>query len=351
MLDLVLKLKAFNKQQAVPDEAGINSRVLLVDSMNTYIRCFAAIPSMNDDGEHIGGITGYLKSVGQAIRQLHSTRVICVFDGAGGSQRRRRLFEGYKNNRRPMEHLNRAYNFKDTDEEKKAMKWQLHLLVDILDYLPVNVFSIDNIEADDAIAYLAELVQKRGGQVTIFSTDKDFLQMVTENCNVYNPVKKKIYDINAVIEEYGVHPNNFLLYRMVEGDKSDNIPGVKGIGPATMLKLFPALRESKQLTIDDLLDVCQRNEDITESSGCKKLLVAKDTGQIELNYQLMELKDVNISGTAKLELLTGFDSSPHELNKYVLTRKFGEFRLFSAFGNYDEWLVTTWTPLLRFLKD
>ena len=282
MLDLVSKLKEFNNHKAAPiDNVGINSRVLLVDSLNNFIRNFAANSAMNENGDHVGGVVGFLKSTGQVARQFHSTRVICVFDGAGGSQRRRRLYEGYKNNRRPMEHLNRTYDFKDAAEEKEALKWQLHLLIDLLEHLPVSVFSLDNIEADDAIAYLAELTQQRGGKATILSTDKDFLQLVSENCEVYNPIKKKIYDANTVVEEYGIHPNNFLLFRMVEGDKSDNIPGVKGVGQATLLKLFPALRESKQLTISDLLDVCHTNEDITDSSGCKKLLVANENGQIK----------------------------------------------------------------------
>ena len=62
----------------------------------------------------------------------------------------------------------------------------------------------------------------------------------------------------------------------------------------------------------------------------------------------MELKDFNISGAVKLKLIEGFDKSPNELSKYALTRKFGEFRLFSSFTNFDEWCASTWLPLTRF---
>lgn len=190
MIDLINALKKFNEERKVLDPIGINSRVLLVDGLNTYLRNFCAVPTMNETGEHVGGVTGFLKSVGQAVRLYTPTRVICVFDGAGGSQRRRKLFEGYKENRRPMEHLNRTYNFKDREAEHEALKWQMHLLVDLLEDLPVNTLAIENIEADDTIGYLVQLVRDADGVSTILSTDKDFLQLVDTSCEVFNPVRR-----------------------------------------------------------------------------------------------------------------------------------------------------------------
>jgi len=359
-MDLVEQLKRFNERRAATDPIGVNSLVLLVDAMNTYIRNFCAVPTMNDTGEHVGGVTGFLKSVGQAARLYVPTRIICVFDGAGGSQRRRKLFEGYKDNRRPMEHLNRTYNFKDKEAEQAALKWQMHLLVELLEHLPVNTLAIDNIEADDAIAYLVQLVREAGGKSTILSTDKDFLQLVDKSCEVFNPVKKKLYTPELVVEEYGIHPKNFLLARIVEGDKSDNIPGVNGVGEATLLKLFPYLKDAIPADIDTLLESCKR--ELTVETGkrvkktktpvaCLKLSQAKDDGIIERNRQLMDLANVDISGTAKIKIGDALRDTPHALNKYDLTKKMNEFRLLSAFGNYDEWLLTSWVPLTRYCKE
>jgi len=70
----------------------LDGRVLLVDALNSFIRCFAAVPTMNEDGEHVGGISGFLKSIGVAIRQFKPSRVVLVFDGKGGSKRRRKLY-------------------------------------------------------------------------------------------------------------------------------------------------------------------------------------------------------------------------------------------------------------------
>ena len=74
----------------------LNDRVLIIDGLNTFIRCWSSIPTMNDDGEHVGGVTGVLKSIGYAIRNVQPTRVVVVFDGQGGSLSRKKKFSGYK---------------------------------------------------------------------------------------------------------------------------------------------------------------------------------------------------------------------------------------------------------------
>jgi DNA polymerase-1 len=348
-LDFAEKLRELEKEHNELESAGINSRVLLVDSLNTYIRCFCAVPSMNDDGEHVGGVVGYLKSVGLTIRQFNPTRVICVFDGRGGSQRRRKLYEGYKEKRRSMERLNRTYDFKDKDEEQEAMKWQLHLLIDMLEKLPVTVLAVENIEADDTIAYLTQLVDKEGGESIIASTDKDFLQLVSESCKVYNPIKKKMYGPTEVVSEYGIHPDNFLIYRILEGDKSDNIPGVKGVGKKTLLKHFPQLRLSGSMPMSEVIEMCQEIERLHFSIS-KKIIEADKSGLLELNRQLMDLSDPPMSGASKLEILEEFQNPPYELNKYALTKLFSQFKLLSTIQNYDEWLTFTWSTLNRHVK-
>ena len=74
-----------------------NSRVLIIDGLNTFIRCWSSIPTMNDDGDHVGGVTVLLKSIGYAIRQTQPTRVVVVFDGKGGSTSTvKKRFSGYK---------------------------------------------------------------------------------------------------------------------------------------------------------------------------------------------------------------------------------------------------------------
>ena len=153
------------------------NEVLLVDGYNTFLRAFSAIPTMNDDGLHTGGISGFLKSVGYAIKLIRPDRCIVIFDGPGGSAYRRRIFPEYKLHRKTKIRLNRIYEDHHTDlgSEEQALKRQLHRTISYLHNLPVNMLSLDNVEADDTIAFCTHYFHK--SNVNIMSADKDFLQL------------------------------------------------------------------------------------------------------------------------------------------------------------------------------
>jgi len=211
------------------------------------------VPTLSDNGDHVGGVSGFLSSLGYAIKLLKPTRVIIVFDGKGGSERRRKLYPQYKEGRKVMKRLNRAYEeMSDTETEQKSVVEQMGKLVSFLQELPVSVISIDHIEADDAIAYIATQMYK-DGRVTIMSGDKDFMQLVNDRVQIWSPIKKKVYGIADVINEYGIHPSNFIYYRILEGDSSDNIDGVKGIGLKTAIKNFPMLTEAEETSVEKIL--------------------------------------------------------------------------------------------------
>jgi DNA polymerase-1 len=323
-------------------------KVLLIDGLNSYLRAFAAAPTMNDDGAHVGGVTGFLMSIGAAIRLFTPSRVIIVFDGAGGSQRRRKLFPDYKANRRNMTKLNRTYDFTTLEEEKESQKWQLMLLVSILNCLPVTVFTVDLVEADDVIAYLAQHIESKEGKAIISSTDKDFLQLVNENITVWNPIKKKMYTPERVVEDYEFHPNNFLLYRMVTGDNSDGIPGVDGIKEKTLLKFFPELAHDDKRDLDFLFESAQRQaaEKKKPPVALQSFLASKDL--LERNYQLMRLDEVQMSGNTRLEVLDKYNKPPNEYKKMELTKLLQMNKLMSAFSHYESWLQSTFVPLMRY---
>lgn len=340
LIDVFKKMK---EEHALDELQNFNSKTLIVDSLNQYMRAFAATPSMDDDGEHIGGMTGFLRLLGSAIQTIRPTRVICVFDGKGGSQRRREIYSEYKGQRRHMTKLNRTYGFESIEAEKKSQKWQLLALVHMLECLPVTVLAIDNIEADDAIAYIAKLQAERDGHAVIMSTDRDFLQLVTKKITVYNPVKKKIYDESTVVEEYQIHPSNFLIYRTVDGDKSDNIPGIKGIGPATLVKNFPQLADPAPVDIDSLIQCAKDNP---KSKLCQKLTESREL--LERNASLMRLDDLDISGLTRMKMLDIVDGHVPSLDKFKLTRLFTDYKIFGAFKNYDEWVLNNFAPLARF---
>lgn len=320
-----------------------NSRVLVIDGLNTFIRCWTSTPTMNDDGDHVGGVVGVLKSIGYAIRMTQPTRCIVVFDGKGGSQNRKKQFSGYKSQRETNKlRLNRQYaDLMNDEDEKESMKRQFVWLNEILNFLPVTTMIYDGVEADDVMAYVATQLLKENEQAVVMSTDKDFLQLVDDKTIVWSPTKKKIYNKKVIKEEFGIESKNLLLYRILDGDVSDNIPGVYGCGIKTLVKRFPEITEDTQLTIEDLFRLSEEKK--VETKGKVKLYndIIEAKEQILMNETLMQLKDPNISGVIKMQVLERFNEEIKPLNKIDFLKILLKYKVVNNFGDINDWLKIT----------
>ena len=320
-----------------------NSRVLIIDGLNTFIRCWSSIPTMNEDGDHVGGATGVLKSIGYAIRMVQPTRVVVVFDGKGGSNTRKKKFGGYKAQRDSNKlRVNRQYaDMMNDEDERESMKRQYTWLMELLHGLPLTTMIYDGVEADDIMAYIPTQILKEGEQAVLMSTDKDFLQLVDDNTIVWSPTKKKIYNKKVVKEEFGIESKNLLLYRVLDGDKSDNIPGVYGCGIKTVIKRFPELTEDTKLSVDDLLTLSEQKKE--ETKGKIKLYndILEAKKQILLNRELMQLDDVDISGIIKMQCLDRFNEPVKPLNKMDFMKILLKYKVVNNFGDINDWLKTT----------
>ena len=325
-----------------------NSRVLIIDGLNTFIRCWTSTPTLNDNGDHVGGVIGTLKSIGYAIRQVEPTRVIVTFDGQGGSKNRKKIYGEYKANRSKSKlHINRAYNdMMNEEEERESMKRQYVWLMDMLSYLPMTTMIYDGVEADDTMAYIATNLLKEDEQAVIMSTDKDFLQLVDGKTIVWSPTKKKIYNQNRIKEEFGLDPKNLLLYRVLDGDTSDNIPGVYGCGLKTVLKRYPEITEDKEISVDEFLELTEQK--VEETKG--KIKIYKDIlnskNQIIMNEKLMQLKDVDISGQIKMKILDRFNEELKPLNKMDFMKVLLKYKVVNNFGDINDWLKRTFGNII-----
>ena len=311
-----------------------NENVLIIDGLNTFIREFSVIPTTNDNGTHIGGIVGFLKSIGYTINMFRPTRCIIIWDGKGGSSRRRKMYPEYKAKRKTNIRLNRAYDFETIEEERANMIRQIQRTIEYLDFLPITMLSIDNVEADDIIAYTAKQVLT-DSKVTIMSSDKDFLQLVDDRISVWSPTKKKLYKPEQVMEEYGIPSHNLLMYRIFDGDKSDNINGVFGYGLKTVLKKLPFLQEDKQFSVDDAITEVEELE--------------KHRDIMERNYDLMQLHNVDISASAKTKTIDKMREPIPNLDKVTFKKMFLEDKMYSALPNLETWLQTKFQTLVRFI--
>ena len=319
----------------------INDRVLICDSLNLFIRCFAANPTISDAGNHVGGIVGFLKAMGYYIRTFNATRCIMVFDGRGGSVRRRKLLPSYKGNRVVKDRLHRTETFNSAQEESESMRQQLSRLLEYLNKLPVTCISIDNIEADDTIAYLTnQYFEEKSKQITIVSTDKDFLQLVSPKISIFSPTKKVIYTPKKLAEEFNFHPNNYILYRVLTGDTGDNIPGIKGLGLKTMLKIIDLTNECT------LEDIKSQLEESSKTSKIKMVNQILDNWKtVELNYKLMQLDKTVISASSKLAIQSLSEGKINILNTTHLRKLSLEDQIYGNFTSIDEWANSTFSKL------
>lgn len=334
--------------EAVATPTTRNSQILIVDGTHNFLRNWTVVPTLTDNGEHCGGISGFLTSLGYAIKLLRPTRVIIVFDGKGGSARRRALYPNYKNKRAMKVRVNRAYaEMSNGEDESKAMTQQLlSLAANFLPCLPVSVISIDHIEADDTIAYIANSVfNKPENKVIVMSGDKDFIQIVNSRVTLWSPTKKKIYSIQDVVNEYGIYPINFPFYRMLDGDNSDNISGVKGIGIKTAIKRFPMLTEEKETSVEKVLEYAK--DKANELSIYQNVVDNADI--VTRNYMLMQLKEPDFSPALQMQISDAVMKT-NSYNKFQFVQLLTKYGMHSAIPNYHVWLQEVFYPLSCFTK-
>jgi DNA polymerase-1 len=330
------KFSNFLTQQETNKE---KKTVLIFDGLNLFLRSFQAVPVMNDNGDHIGGFLGFYRSLKKLLIDYNPDKVVIVFDGKGGSMRRRKIYKEYKDKRISAGTFNRFSDFKGQINETDSLKVQIANLVTFLECLPVHTVIIDGIEADDCIAYsvqsyldtlFTEPVRK-----VIVSSDKDFIHLIDENTDVYSHSTKCLVNESNVKEIFGYLPKNYLTLRCFTGDRSDNINGAKNVGPKGLNKHFN-LDGDQEVTVQEIVD--RSKEEVASKSKLKLFSNIVNSEEIILrNYQLMQLLDVDISGQLKSQIRSNLESAPPSLNLVCMQQLFSEYGLNKEIGDLLAW--------------
>ncbi|KEI04250.1 DNA polymerase I [Clostridium botulinum] len=202
-------------------------RLLILDGHSLMYRAFFALPPLtNKEGVHTNAIYGFIKMLLKMKEEIKPNYIVTAFDKKAPTFRHKE-YEDYKAGRAKM---------------PSELNEQFPIVKDILNKLAINIFEIDGFEADDLIGTLSQFAEKKGIEVYIVTGDKDALQLATDNVKIVINKKgmseKEIYDRNRMVEEYEVTPTQFIDVKGLMGDKSDNIPGVPGIGTKTAFKLI-----------------------------------------------------------------------------------------------------------------
>ena len=269
-------------------------KVLLVDFYNTFIRSFATLTLATNDGRHMGGVMGFLQSLRYVISRTNPDRVIICWD-EGRPLKREAIYKDYKIERRkkPRKTL---MPFNDLDEQDDSFNHQISRVKDYIELLPVTSVSCGNVEADDLIAHFCVDEEWEDWDKVIYSTDKDFLQLVSEDVQIYHPIKKKLLDEEYVCKEFGVHPRNFAVLRSVTGDSSDSIVGVNGIGFKSALKWVPILGvKDIDVSTQDVVQYCQDQMDERKKPYKAHTSIVEESTKLEANLRVIQLQKPMLS--------------------------------------------------------
>ena len=288
---------------------------------------------MSPTGHHIGGLVGFLRSLGYVTRIFDPTRVVIVWDGKGGSGNRQNIDPNYKAHRANTRITH--WGLYDTkQEETEALVGQLFRTKDYLECLPVHQIMMEKLEADDIIAYLAQEATNNKKKLTIISSDKDFLQMINKHVEVYAPVKKKVYTAQNTKEEIKVIPENYNVVKALLGDNSDGLSGVKGLGIKTIISEFPDIVDKPNTSLDYIFEVCEKN--LEGKKIFSKIIHQWD--KVETNFKLMNLHESVLDNREKNTILDIIKSGVPDLQAGAFLHLLDSDRIEGVTKNTEGWL-------------
>ncbi len=245
-------------------------KLYLVDVSSMFFRAFYAVrPLSNSQGMPTNAIYGFLSMSVKLLKDVQPDYMVYCYDQPGPSFRKE-LYEAYKANR---------------SETPEDLVPQIPYIKKLTELMGIPGIGKEKFEADDIIGSLAQFGQANKLDVVIVSGDKDFAQLINDKVCMFDTMKDVTYDVPGVVEKWGVRPDQFIDYLAITGDSSDNIPGVKGIGPKGAQKLL-----SQYDSLDGIYDNINL---IKTPSQVKKLQESKPSAY--LSQKLVEIvKDLDL---------------------------------------------------------
>ena len=261
-------------------------KTLIIDGNNLFKIGFHGVRDFYHEGRHVGGTWHFINTIRRFIDEQNFDKVVVFWDGVSNSSARKLIYPQYKEHRRSDFNEFKEDSF---NEQKERIKQYLEEMF-------VRQIVIDNNEADDLIAYYCQISEDE--IKTIFSGDKDLTQLISDKVSIYSPNSKQVYKNGDKIKiQFHEFPHqNIKTYKILSGDKSDNIDGIYYLGEKTLVKLFPELLD-RTVTITDILTKAETllKED-KDNKALQNLLSGKTkTGVYGEEFFIINEKIVDLS--------------------------------------------------------
>lgn len=283
----------------------MTKKVALIDGYGFVFRAYFSLPPLTrSDGTPVGAVYGFTNMLIKLLAGLDVSHVAVVFD-SGSKTFRNDIYEEYKANRPPC---------------PEDLKPQFPIIRQAAESFNLTVLEKVGFEADDIIATMAKKSAAQGYEVMVVSSDKDLMQLVGENIFMYDAMKNKFIGDEEVRAKFFVGPDKVLDVLSLIGDASDNVPGVKGIGPKTAAELineFGSLEEIYE-NLDKIRLERRRNllkDGIEEAKLSKKLIKLEENVELEFVIEDLALKEINPAKLVEFLKEQGFRSLVSRVEK------------------------------------
>ena len=218
-------------------------KTLIVDGNNLLKIGFHGVKDFYNNGEHIGGTWHFLNTIRKFLEETNYNKVMVFWDSDTNSSQRKLIYPKYKMNRKSS----------PNDEEKTdSFNKQKTRVKQYLEEMFIRQLEVENSEADDLIAYYCQISLDE--EKTIFSSDKDLTQLISEKVLIYSPNLKSYYKFgdNIKFKDCSIPHYNVMTFKILAGDTSDNIDGISLMGEKTLIKFFPEILDS-EISLTDIL--------------------------------------------------------------------------------------------------
>ena len=323
-------------------------KTLLVDGNNLFKIGFHGVKDYYHNGRHIGAIWHFVNTLRKFIEESNFDKVVVFWDGNENSIARKTLYPQYKENRRDS----------DNPFKEESSNYQKERIKQYLEETFVRQINVEKNEADDLMAYYCQISTNE--QKTIFSSDKDLTQLISETVTIYSPSTRKYYKFGDKIKiyDYEFPHYNVKTFKILSGDKSDNIDGIYYLGEKTLVKLFPEILE-KPISFTDILNRAEEllKED-KENKVLKNLLTGKTKTGIygeeffEINQKIVDLSNPIITEEGKeiVELYCNETLDPEGRGYRNLIKLMMEDGFFKFLPKGDDAWVNFVKPFLKLTR-
>ena len=218
-------------------------KTLIVDGNNLLKIGFHGVKDFYNNGEHIGGTWHFLNTIRKFLEETNFNKVMVFWDSDTNSSQRKLIYPKYKMNRKSSPN-----DVEKTDSFNK----QKTRVKQYLEEMFIRQLEVENSEADDLIAYYCQISLDE--EKTIFSSDKDLTQLISEKVLIYSPNLKSYYRFgdNIKFKDCSIPHYNVMTFKILAGDTSDNIDGISLMGEKTLIKFFPEILDS-EISLTDIL--------------------------------------------------------------------------------------------------